>query len=146
MRKSLKDFAALNAKITSHEEEAAVIAEMVKETVTENASTPQSQVEYLKKYIHTIQIIEKLAVAYHNQFLTFYPNLQPYGLEASPSDIDVFKRQILYLRPVRVILWNFPTDVLHSIFNISTPVMFTFTSTVLSPALSSYDFNIVSLP
>ena len=67
MRKSLTDFASLDAKIASQEDEATVIAEMAKAAVAENASTTQSQEEYLKKYEsltqryeETVAVLERL--------------------------------------------------------------------------------------
>lgn len=50
MRKSLTDFAALDAEIARQTEETKVVAELVRAAVRENASTAQSQDEYLKKY------------------------------------------------------------------------------------------------
>ena len=50
MRRSLADFEKLDAEITRLLEETEVIAEMVKVVVKENASTAQSQEEYLRKY------------------------------------------------------------------------------------------------
>lgn len=50
MRRSLTDFATLDAKIAKEQEETELITELVKTVVKENASTPQSQAEYLKKY------------------------------------------------------------------------------------------------
>ena len=50
MRKSLTDFAALDAEIDRQTEEAEVVAELVRAAVRENASTAQSQEEYMKKY------------------------------------------------------------------------------------------------
>lgn len=50
MRKTLTDFAALDAEIARQAEEAQVVAELVKAAVQENASTAQSQEEYKKKY------------------------------------------------------------------------------------------------
>ena len=50
MRRSLTDFDALEAEIARQLEETEVVAEMVKAVVKENASTAQSQEEYLRKY------------------------------------------------------------------------------------------------
>ena len=50
MRRSLTDFDAIDAEITRLLEETEVVSELVKATVKENASTAQSQEEYLKKY------------------------------------------------------------------------------------------------
>ncbi len=50
MRKALTDFAALDAEIVHQTEEAQVVAGLVKAAVQENASTAQSQEEYMKKY------------------------------------------------------------------------------------------------
>ena len=50
MRRSLMDFNVLNAEIAHQLEETEIVAEMVKAAVKENASTVQSQDEYLKKY------------------------------------------------------------------------------------------------
>lgn len=50
MRKALVDFTGLDAEIEKQYEEVEVIAELVKSLVKENASTPQSQDEYIKKY------------------------------------------------------------------------------------------------
>lgn len=50
MRRSLTDFDALEAEIARQLEETEVVAEMVKAAVKENASTAQSQEEYLRKY------------------------------------------------------------------------------------------------
>lgn len=50
IRKALVDFTGLDAEIEKQYEEVEVIAELVKSLVKENASTPQSQDEYIKKY------------------------------------------------------------------------------------------------
>lgn len=50
MRQALIDFTELDAKIEKQYEEIEVIAERVRGLVKENASTPQSQDEYIKKY------------------------------------------------------------------------------------------------
>lgn len=50
MRKLLTDFTTLDAEIDRQMEETQVIAELVKAAVKENASTSQSQEDYLKKY------------------------------------------------------------------------------------------------
>lgn len=50
MRRSLTDYAALDTEIARQLEETEVVAELVKAVVKENASTAQSQEEYLKKY------------------------------------------------------------------------------------------------
>ena len=50
MRRSLTDFDAIDAEIARQLEETEVVAELVKATVKENASTAQSQEEYFKKY------------------------------------------------------------------------------------------------
>ena len=50
LRKALVDFTGLDAEIEKEYEEVEVIAELVKSLVKENASTPQSQDEYIKKY------------------------------------------------------------------------------------------------
>lgn len=50
MRKRVTDFTELDAEIERQAEETEVVAELVKATVKENASTAQSQEAYLKKY------------------------------------------------------------------------------------------------
>ena len=50
MRRSLADFVKLDAEIARLLEETEVVAELVKAAVKENASTVQSQEEYLRKY------------------------------------------------------------------------------------------------
>lgn len=50
MRKSLTDFAALDAEIARQTEETEVVAELVRTAVRENAVTAQSQEEYMQKY------------------------------------------------------------------------------------------------
>ena len=50
MRRSLTDFDAIDAEINRLLEETEVVSELVKATVKENASTAQSQEEYVKKY------------------------------------------------------------------------------------------------
>ncbi len=50
MRKSLMDFAALDAEIARQTEETEVVAGLVRAAVRENASTAQSQEEYMRKY------------------------------------------------------------------------------------------------
>ena len=50
MRRSLTDFNDIDAEIARQLEETEVVAELVKAAVKENASTVQSQEEYLKKY------------------------------------------------------------------------------------------------
>ena len=50
MRRSLTDFAAIDAEIARQLEETEVVAELVKAAVKENASTVQSQEDYLRKY------------------------------------------------------------------------------------------------
>lgn len=50
IRMSLTDFEELDKEIERQTEEIEVIAERVKHLVKENASTPQSQDEYIKKY------------------------------------------------------------------------------------------------
>ena len=50
MRKSLTDFSALDAEIARQTEETEVVAGLVKAAVQENATTAQSQEEYMKKY------------------------------------------------------------------------------------------------
>ena len=50
MRRSLTDFTDIDAEIARQLEETEVVAELVKAAVKENASTVQSQEEYLKKY------------------------------------------------------------------------------------------------
>ena len=50
MRRSLTDFTSLDAEIAKQREETAVVAELVKAVVKENAATSQSQEEYMKKY------------------------------------------------------------------------------------------------
>ena len=50
MRRSLADFEKLDAEIARQLEETEVVAELVKAAVKENASTVQSQEEYLRKY------------------------------------------------------------------------------------------------
>ena len=49
-RQALIDFTGLEAEIEKQYEEVEVIAELVKSLVKENASTAQSQDEYIKKY------------------------------------------------------------------------------------------------
>ena len=49
-RQKLMDFKELDAEIDRQLEETHVVAELVKAAVKENASTPQSQEAYLKKY------------------------------------------------------------------------------------------------
>ncbi len=50
MRLALVDFTKLDKKIEKQIEEVEIIVELVKNLVKENASTPQSQDEYIKKY------------------------------------------------------------------------------------------------
>lgn len=50
LRKALIDFIKLDSQIEKQNEKIEVIAERVKHLVKENASTPQSQDEYIKKY------------------------------------------------------------------------------------------------
>lgn len=50
MRKSLMDFSELDAEIACQTEDTEVVAGLVKAAVRENASTAQSQEEYMKKY------------------------------------------------------------------------------------------------
>src|SRR5690554_6866540 len=50
MRKALLDFTKLDSEIEKQTEELEIIVEKVKHLVKENASTPQSQDEYIKKY------------------------------------------------------------------------------------------------
>ena len=50
MRKVIVDFNEIDNKIAKQNEEIEVIAERVRGLVKENASTPQSQDEYIKKY------------------------------------------------------------------------------------------------
>lgn len=50
MRRTLVDFNELDDDIEKQNEEIEVIAERVKRLVKDNASTPQSQDEYIKKY------------------------------------------------------------------------------------------------
>lgn len=50
MRKALLDFTKLDSEIEKQTKELEIIVERVKHLVKENASTPQSQDEYIKKY------------------------------------------------------------------------------------------------
>ena len=50
MRKTLIDFEKIDNQIVKQQEKVEMIAEIVKNIVRENASTPQSQDEYIKKY------------------------------------------------------------------------------------------------
>ena len=50
MRKALVDFEKIDNQIAKQQEEVEVIAEIVRNLVKENASTAQSQDEYIKKY------------------------------------------------------------------------------------------------
>ena len=61
MRKSLTDFKSIDADIERQREETQVIAEMIKAAVKDNASTPQSQEEYQKKYEALTQRYETAA-------------------------------------------------------------------------------------
>mgnify|MGYP001042862384 CR=1 FL=1 len=61
MRKSLTDFAALDAEIVRQTEETEVVAELVRAAVRENAATAQSQEEYMKKYDSLRKRYEKAA-------------------------------------------------------------------------------------
>ncbi|HPZ27606.1 MAG TPA: hypothetical protein PLB58_05640 [Bacilli bacterium] len=62
MRTALVDFTVLDAEIEKQYEEIEVIAERVKHLVKDNASTPQSQDEYVKKY-------NKLSERYEEEYL-----------------------------------------------------------------------------
>lgn len=62
MRTVLVDFTVLDAEIEKQYEEIEVIAERVKHLVKDNASTPQSQDEYVKKY-------NKLSERYEEEYL-----------------------------------------------------------------------------
>ena len=50
MKKALVNFEKIDSQIAKQKEEVEVIAEIVRNLVRENASTPQSQDEYIKKY------------------------------------------------------------------------------------------------
>ena len=61
MRKSLMDFKSTDTDIERQREETQVVAEMIKAAVKDNASTPQSQEEYQKKYEALTQRYETAA-------------------------------------------------------------------------------------
>ena len=88
-RQKLMDFKELDAEIDRQLEETQVVAELVKAAVKENASTPQSQEAYLKKYEALTERYEKAAAELER--------LQSLRTARSQQD----KKMALYIRTLK---------------------------------------------